>query len=136
MKEERLVKVLGIIGFISLLLPFAMLKSHHNCNYDKCLRIFAEGNLGVCVKKAINDLCLAVSILWFIAVMGGSMILEKCKNSVSPFVFMVSLIALATFAAFMDPSKWTFAISLLPSFAIIIILCVIDKRNKEDKQKV
>lgn len=48
---------------------------------------------------------------------------------------MVALIGASAYGASMDPSKWSFVISLLPSFVIVIILAAIDNRNRGRKQE-
>jgi hypothetical protein len=135
MKREQLIKALGISCFLSLFLPYTTLSIRHNCTYDKCLLIYRAGDIGECVEKSIDNLYLIISILWFITIMGGAMILQKNKNAISPFVFMVALIGASAYGASMDPSKWSFVISLLPSFVIVIILAAIDNRNRGRKQE-
>ena len=63
--------------------------------------------------------------------MGAAMILNKDKNALSPYIVAVLVIISAITLACMDPSKWEFALSLTPSFILLIIATYID--NKKQK---
>lgn len=132
--NERISKILGALTFISCVLPCITFKSHHDCTYDDCYRVFYHGNVGLCVEYAIDKMFHVIVVLWYFAIIGGALILNKSKNSVSPFVFMSSLILCAVGGSLIDPAKWICTISLIVSFVLFIVSNVVDKRliNKKD----
>lgn len=132
-------KAFGIASFCSLFLPVIAWKitQHHDCRYsDECMRIFYHGRLGDCVEGMIDTLCAGMAFVgvWFI-VIGGAIIWSNRMDSFSPFVAMFLTELFAVFLAFIDPSKWLFAGSLLIPFALTIIAWNLDnKQNKEEKK--
>lgn len=137
MKKNFLTKILAIALFLSMILPILALKSHHNCDYDECMRVFYNGKVGICVENAIDTACFTIAIgTWFL-VYGGLLICSKSRNAISPFIIMGLVIVFVAFMAFIDPAKWIFVISLLPPFSIMIIAAYIDdkKANTELKEK-
>lgn len=129
MKKNFPMKILAIILFCSMILPMLALKSHHDCHYDDCMRVSYNDKVGVCVENAIDTACFVIAVgIWFL-VYGGSLICSKNKNAISPFIIMGLVITFAIFLAFIDPAKWMFAISLLPSFSIMIIVAYIDRKK-------
>lgn len=131
--KQLISKILGTLTFISCFIPCVMFKSHHDCTCDDCYRIFYHGNVGLCVEYAIDKMFLVIISLWFLAMIGGALILSKSKNSVSPFVFMSSLILLAVFGSLIDPAKWTCTVSLIVSFVLFIISSVVDDKIHQQK---
>lgn len=133
-KQRKLIsKILGGLTFISCFLPCVTFKSHHDCTYDDCYMVFYHGNLGLCVEYAIDRLFVVIVVLWYFAIYGGALILSKSKNSVSPFVFMSSLILLAVFGSLIDPAKWTCTVSLIVSFVLFIMSSVVDDKIHQQK---
>lgn len=96
---------------------------------DECLRVFYNGKLGLCIEKVIDDMFLTIAILWWLAVCGGGIILNKRRNAVSPFVIIGLLIGQAVFGAFMDPGKWGFVIALSISAVIAITGMLFDSEK-------
>lgn len=85
------------------------------------MMIYYHDELGCCVEKSINDLCLFLAVLWNFAIVGGALELSKSKNSISPFIFIGVLLAVSVFAALLDPSKWKFfSASLCPAIMFTI----------------
>ena len=102
---------------------------------DECMRIFYRGKLGICVENAIDTMCLTMTIgVWFIAY-GSTIVWSKQKNTVSPFVIMALIELLAVYLAFVDPSKWLFAISMLIPFVIVTIARSIDNKREMEEKK-
>ena len=99
------------------------------------MRIFYQGKLGICVESAIDTMCLAMAVgVCFIAY-GSALVWSKQKNAVSPFVIMALIELFAVYLAFVDPSKWLFAVSMLIPFIIVTIARSIDdKREMEEKK--
>lgn len=132
-------KILGIATYISLFVPVAMFEKHHNCDYDVCLIIHTSGGAGACIERTIDTVCGGLIVVWFIVINIGAIVLNKCNNAISPFVVAALIIIIAIVLACMDPSKWKFALSLIPSFVLLIICTCIDcKRNvalSVDKRK-
>lgn len=128
--KAKIENILGFATFISLFLPLICLNHHHNCMHDECMYIYCNGRLGLCVEDAIDDMFLTIAILWWFAVYGGGIILNKRRNAVSPFVIMGLLIGQAVFGAFMDPGKWGFVIALSVSAMFFIISVTVDGKNK------
>lgn len=132
MKRESLVmKILGVGLLISMILPMLALNSHHDCHHDKCMCVFYNGELGVCVENAIDTACTVIAVSIYFLVIGGLIICSKIKSTISPFIILGLVIVFAVFLAFIDPAKWLFVISLLPSFTIMIIAVSIDRKYKE-----
>lgn len=131
--KQLISKILGALTFISYFLPCVTFKSHHDCTRDDCYRIFYHGNVGLCIEYAIDKMFLVIITLWFLAMIGGAIILSKRKNSVSPFVFMSSLILLAVFGSLIDPAKWTCTVSLIVSFVLFIMSSVVDDKIHQQK---
>lgn len=128
-KQQKLISnILGTLTFISCFLPCITFKSHHDCTYDDCYRVFYHGNVGLCVEYAIDKMFHVIVVLWWFAIMGGALILSKSKNAVSPFVFMSTLILFAVFGAVIDPAKWICTMSFIVSFILFIISSVFDVR--------
>ena len=75
-----------------------------------------------------NVMDLAVGVI-----MGGALILSKSKNSVSPFVFMSTLILFAVFGSLIDPAKWICTISLIVSFTLFIVSSAVYERIHQQK---
>lgn len=124
MKFESKEKALGIAAFASLFLPLFFFRKSHNCHYDDCIRIFYDGDLGLCIKNAIDNACLVLSIIWFVLMIGGVMVkeLQYIKTAMA-FLFGI-------FLAFLDPGKWMFVISFIPSMIMFAVCNELDKRNK------
>lgn len=57
------------------------------------------------------------------------MVVQKDNNTMSPLVIMGLIIVLSIYLAFVDPSKWMFALSLIPSFVLFIIIMTIDNKK-------
>ncbi len=116
-KRANIGKALGIGTVVSMYMPILFLSNNgHDCEYDDCMMIFYRDELGCCIEKSINDLCLFLAIMWNVAIGGGALVLSKSKNAISPFVFIVVLLAISAFAALLDPSKWKFFfVSLCPA---------------------
>lgn len=133
-KQRKLIsKILGTLTLISCFIPCVTFKSHHDCTYDDCYRVFYHGNVGLCIEYAIDKMFLVIISLWYFAIIGGALILRKNKNSVSPFVFMGSLILLAVFGSLIDPAKWTCTVSLIVSFVLFIMSSVVDDKIHQQK---
>lgn len=137
-KKEYTEKILAGILFATMFLPLIALsncKSHHNCYYDECMRVFNNDKFGVCVEKGIDDICFTIAILWNIIMIGSSMVFQIDKNAISPFVVMALFIAMSIGLSLIDPAKWMFVFSLLPSFVLYIIGVAIDSKNQKEKAK-
>lgn len=135
MKKSFLTKILAIVLFCSMILPMLALNSHHDCHYDECMYIFYNDKVGVCVENAIDTACFAIAVgIWFL-VYGGLFICSKNKNAISPFIIIGLVIAFVVFLAFIDPAKWIFVISLLPSFSVMIIAAYIDGKKAKTELK-
>ncbi len=132
-KRKLISKILGTLTFISCVLPCITFKSHHDCTYDDCFMIFYNGHLGCCVENSIDKMFHVIVVLWWFAIMGGALILSKSKNSVSPFVFMSTLILFAVFGSLIDPAKWICTISLIVSFTLFIVSSAVDERIHQQK---
>lgn len=137
MKGKRIDKMISILFWSSLFLPIIAYSNceHHDCKNDECMRIFYQGKLGICVESAIDTMCLAMAVgVCFIAY-GSALVWSKQKNAVSPFVIMALIELFAVYLAFVDPSKWLFAVSMLIPFIIVTIARSIDdKREMEEKK--
>lgn len=137
MKTRRIDKMISILFLSSLFLPIIVYSNceHHDCMNDECMRIFYRGKLGICVENAIDTMCLTMTIeVWFIAY-GSTIVWSKQKNTVSPFVIMALIELLAVYLAFVDPSKWLFAISMLIPFVIVTIARSIDNKREMEEKK-
>ncbi len=131
MKGKQIDKIISILFLLSLFLPIIAYSNceHHDCMNDECMRIFYRGKLGICLESAIDTMCMAMAVgVWFIAY-GSAFIWSKQKNAVSPFVIMALIEILAVYLAFMDPSKWLFAVSMLIPFVIVTIAEAIDYKT-------
>lgn len=125
------------IGFLIVVsLPIFAIKSHHNCMYDECYCIYYDGGFGVCVENAINNIYKSIAVLWYPVIMISCMVLSKYKTALSPFVVIVMLIALSIWGAFIDPAKWMFVVSLLPSTILLIVASIIDNHKTEKTKKL
>lgn len=119
---------LAIILFISLYLPIFAVNKHHDCLYDDCMKIFVDGKLGICVEKTIDNMCGVIGVgMWF-SIVGGLMVISKNRNAISPYIITLLLIVFAVILAFLDPSKWLFVASLLPSFIFMVVIVVMDDK--------
>lgn len=96
-KKRIIEKVLAGAVFISMFLPIFGIKHHHECEYDECLKVFVDYKFGECVESTIEDMVLIIAVVWYVAIYGGGMILNKDRNAVSPFVFAALLIAQSIF---------------------------------------
>ncbi|MBE6298976.1 MAG: hypothetical protein E7083_01415 [Bacteroidales bacterium] len=128
--RKTITKIIGYTIFFSLFIPFVALKKHHDCHYDECMIIYTEGRCGLCIESMIDSICKGIVILWFFVIMGGAMILNKNRNTISPYIVALLVIIMAIILACMDPSKCEFALSLFPSFILLIIASYIDSKNK------
>ena len=128
----------GYCCFASIFFPIIVAANcihHHNCEYaDECMRIFSNDHLGVCVEKAMDDLCLVISVSVFFVVIGSSLVWPKIKNAVSPIVVMGLIVAISVFMARIDPAKWAVVFSLLLPFGLIIFCNYMDIREDRKKQ--
>lgn len=129
MKKDSLILLLAVAILLSISLPILCFNSHHDCHYDECLRIYYNGEVGMCVEKAIDELYNAIAILWYFSILGGLMIFDKRKNVIAPFVIMGLLIGLAFGGVFVDPSKLGFVVALLPALVIFITTVLIGDKD-------
>ena len=128
--KKHIENILAIICFASMCLPIIFLNKHHDCRYDdECLKIWHDGYLGICVEKAIDNICVAIAVMWWFIIYGSSLVLNKEKNALSPFVIIGLVFALAFFLAFVDPSKWKFVIALFVSMALFITCVFFDSKK-------
>lgn len=137
MKRRRIDKMISILFLSSLFLPIIAYSNceHHDCRNDECMKIFYRGKLGICVENAIDTMCLTMAIgVWFIAY-GSAIVWSKQKNAVSPFVIMTLIELFVVYLAFIDPSKWLFAISMLVPFVIVIIAGIVDNKREIEEDK-
>lgn len=128
-KGKRHLKRLAIFFLCSIALPFLTVNSHHDCGYDECIHLFYKGKLGDCVESSIDLICFAIATFTFFWAIGSLIIFSKSKNAISPFIIMILVILFAVFLALIDPSKWIFVISLLPSLILITIAVHIDSKT-------
>ena len=136
MTRKTIEKILGYALFISIFLPIIELDGrHHDCHYDECMRIYTEGRYGLCIESMNDSISNGIVILWFFVIMGGAMILNKNRNTISPYIVALLVIIMAIVLACMDPSKCKFALSLIPSFILLIIATYIDNKNKDLRKK-
>ena len=125
--EKKNQSIIGISCFATIFLPLFFLKSHHNCEYDKCFRVYYDGRLGMCVEKAINDMYFFIAVFWCVIIYGSALIISKSTNSISPFVVISLVLLISIYGALIDPSKWLFVISLFPSVILFVIARRLDK---------
>lgn len=109
--KNKLHKVLGIALWVTMVLPCFFGTYHHNCKYDECNYILSDFKCGMCVAKAIDGLYLTIAISWVFINIGSCMVLSKA-NALSPFVVIAMTIAISIWGALVDPSRWTFVLSL------------------------
>lgn len=128
--SKNVEKIIGIAAFASLFIPFVALNKHHDCRYDECMMIFADGRLGFCIESTIDSICIGIAVVWFMVITGGAMVVSKDKNAVTPFVVALLFVVAAIALACIDPSKWEFVISLIFSFVLCAISVYIDSRQK------
>lgn len=134
-KSTRTEKILGFLCYTSMLLPFIFLNKHHSCNdSDECFMVWHDGELGVCVERAIDEACMTIAFLWCFIMFCSVLVLGKNKNNISPFVVIVIVFAFALFLAFIDPSKWKFTIALFVSMASFVIAAIYDKKTNNITQ--
>lgn len=113
-RKQKIGNVLVKCLFLSFFVIFFCLKHNgHNCEYDdRCMRIWYRGELGICVEKAIDDLCAVLPVIWYMAIIGiaveKSAIARNNGNEFSMFrfLFLAAILAVSVFAALLDPSKW------------------------------
>lgn len=127
-------KRLAALIYATTIMPIFFLKKNHHCEWDDCLKIFADGELGICVQKAIDDLSIFFVVLWFWAVLGSSYVLARNRKDFSPFLFLIFIIAIAFLVSLVDPSKLSFSLSLLPSFLLLALTAYLDAKEL-DKAK-
>jgi hypothetical protein len=129
MRKQRLQKIIGVVCYAAMFLPLIALKSHHNCHYNECFFIFSDDRKGICVEKAIDDMYMAIAIIWWCVIYGSAMTFSKSPNSTCPFVIIGLIIAISIYGAFIDPSKCFFVAALLLSVIPLIVTIEIDKRE-------
>lgn len=131
-KREKIENILGGLTYFSMLVPmFCLSDNGHDCMYDECIKIWANDNFGLCIEKTINDLCIFLAgFCWPCTLIGGSLIISKNKNAISPFFFMMILIAVSVFAALLDPAKWRFVIASLFPAGLFITCAIFDSKNQ------
>ena len=128
--NKTITNIIGYTTYFSMFIPMVVLgvfQKHHDCQYDKCLIINTEGRFGSCIESTIDNICVGIAVMWFLIIMGSTDILSKCKNAISPFIVAALVITMAIVLACIDPSKWEFALSLTPSFILLIIATYIDR---------
>lgn len=130
MNKKQVEKTLGITTFICLLLPFFAFESHHDCMYDECYKIFYNDRFGMCIEATIDEICKTICVAWFFVFIWSALVFSNDKNAISPFVVIGILIAFSFLMAFIDPAKWCFALSLLPSVVLFAIAIVVDKNGE------
>lgn len=137
MKLDKVIGTLGIVFFFSMWLSCLFIEHHHDCHEDECLRIWYEGRLGICVERAIDNMCNAISFLLPFVVCGGALVLSKNRNASSPFVVMAIVLALAVCIALIDPSKWKFVIAISVPMLILVGASIYDRitsnKNKDKR---
>lgn len=124
MKFESKEKALGAAAFASLFLPFLFLHKSHNCHYDDCIKIYRDGDLGLCIENAIDNACLVLIIIWYLLVIGSAMVREF------QYVKAVMVLLVGVFFALLDSGKWMFVISFIPSLILCIIIFGLDRTNR------
>lgn len=127
--KNKLLSVFSILAYISQFIPFFLIKSHHSCEYENCIRLCYNDIYGVCIQKHIDDLYWIISILWLFVFTGTCIVFSQKVRSISPFVIIAMIIAISIWGAFIDPSKWMFAIFLTLSAAFLIIASIIDYKK-------
>lgn len=127
--KNKLHKVLGIALWVTQVLPCFFGTYRHDCKYDECNYVLSDFKCGMCVEKAIDGLYLTVAILWMFIIVGSCMVLSK-TNALSPFVVMAMVIGISIWGALVDPSRWYFVLSLLPSAVLLVVANVVDKKKK------
>lgn len=128
MTKEKLERIIGGSTFVSLFFPVVFLKSNHSCG-DGCFQIWYNGHLGMCIEKAIDNTCFFIAIAWWSIVIGSAIIWSKKKNSTSPFWIMAMLFTCAFGSAVLDPKKWSFVISIIPSLILIVTAKTLDTKK-------
>lgn len=124
MKFKSKEKALGIAAFALLFLPFLFFRKSHNCHYNDCIKIYRDGDLGLCIENAIDNACLVLIIIWYLLVIGSAMVREF------QYVKAVMVLLVGVFFALLDPGKWMFAISFTPSLILCVILFGLDRNNR------
>lgn len=137
MKKIRWENIIGKICIASMFFPLmigANCTHHHNCRYDECMYIFSNDHLGVCVEKAMDDLCSVIIFSVCFVVMGSMFVWYHDRHSASPIVVMGLIVAISVFMARIDPAKWAVVFSLLLPFGLIIFCNYMDIREDRKKQ--
>ncbi len=132
MKKDIKEKILAGAMFGAMFLPtvsLAVYKSQHDCNYDECMRIFYNGRFGACIEDAINNVSLAITILWYPVIIVSSSVLQNNKNAIFPFFVMALAIVLSIGISLVDPAKWPFVLYLVVSFVIFSIAVACNNKN-------
>lgn len=135
--REKIENVYGGVIFISFIPPMILLNQHHNCYAsDECHHIMHNGEMGICVENAIDDMFLFLVIFWYMVAVGSAIVLSKFKNAISPFVLIGCLAVLAIWGAFVDPAKWGCVIALLISICLFVVVCIVDHISKREDKKL
>lgn len=131
MEGKRIEKILGLCTFLSLYAPILFYrKNEHDCRYDECMMIFYKGRLGCCIQDSLNDFCLFLAVAWWFVIVGGALVISKCKNETSPFVVSAIMLACCVLCAILDPSKWPFAIASLAPVTLFVVCAIFDNKYK------
>lgn len=131
-------RILVFLFFASIFVPISICGNcinHHYCDGydDDCMMIYYEGELGTCVYKAMDDICIIIVCILFFVMVGSAYVWEKRKEALSPFVVMGIIVLIAFQVADIDPSKWMFAISMIFPFVVMILIFVINQNSKLNK---
>jgi Ca2+/Na+ antiporter len=89
----------------------------------------------MCVEKAINELCATMAVLWVFVLFISAIAINNNKDIISPYVFMLMMLVLAFFIAFIDPSKWSFAFALLTTIALFITSIIYDNKTCDNTKE-
>lgn len=141
-RKEKIANVLAGSLFLSFFVMFFCLKHNgHECEYDECMRIWYRGNLGICVEKAIDDLCSYLPCIWYMAVIGSAVVMNAIGRnkrndiSMSVFLFLAAILAVSVFAALLDPSKWGLFFAMLGSAVIFIAIVALDDSDRNSGKR-
>lgn len=143
-RKEKIANVLVGCLYLSFLavVIFGCKDNGHKCEYDECMRIWYRGNLGICVEKAINDLCSFLSCIWMMAVIGAAVVMNAIgrnnRNDIptSIFLFLAAILAVSVFAALLDPSKWGMFFAMLGSAVIFTAIVALDNSDRNSGKRV
>lgn len=133
--KKRIENIVALLLFATPFLPVFSINNHHDCRteIDECLHLhyFHKHDFvyGDCVIEAVDKLYFAIAILWYMVIYGSCIVFYHNTNTISPYVVIALIIAVSVWGTFIDPAKWMFVVSLLPSLFLLIMAHILDKKK-------